>query len=95
MADIYSPWAAGSEEDVTTMGLVTPEYMEMYAEAQAGPGSEAEMEMETEPEVEDSEPEAEMPEVSDPMKEHMSMAMETMQQQANVISKLMTMLTGS
>lgn len=89
MADIYSPWMAGSEEDVTTMGLATPEYMEMYAEAQAGPGSEASGEMETEPEMEspDSEQQA-------GMHAAMQMAMQTINQQSSVIQSLMAQLKG-
>lgn len=87
MADIYSPWMAGSEEDVTTMGLATPEYMEMYAEAQAGPGSEAEVEMETEPEIETPEPESA---TDDAMK----MALATINQQSTVINQLLAQLRG-
>lgn len=88
MANIYSPWMAGSEEDVTNMGLVTPEYLEMYAEAEAGPGSEAEIEMETEPEIELPESE------SEPNSEFISQAMSTMQAQADAITALTSMLTG-
>lgn len=90
MADIYSPWMAASEEDVTTMGLATPEYMEMYAEAQAGPGSEASVEMETEPEIET--PESEQ---GDGMKEAMQMALQTINQQSSVIQSLMAQLKGA
>lgn len=89
MADIYSPWMAGSEEDVTTMGLATPEYMEMYAEAQAGPGSEASVEMETEPEMES--PESEQ---GDGMHSAMQMALQTINQQSSVIQSLMAQLKG-
>lgn len=96
MADIYSPWMAGSEEDVTTMGLATPEYMEMYAEAQAGPGSEASVEMETEPEVEDSsEGDAATEEASQSgMHSAMQMALKTINQQSSVIQSLMEQLKG-
>ena len=87
MADIYSPWMASEEEDVTTNGLVTPEFMEMYAEAQEGPGAEAVVDMETEPELVDM-PQA-MPEANS---ELMQQAMSTMQQQSNIIDKLLTML---
>lgn len=87
MADIYSPWAAGSEEDVTTMGLATPEYMEMYAEAQAGPGSKASVEMETEPEVKDPEMEQQ-----GGMHEAMQMALQTINQQSAIINQLLTTL---
>lgn len=89
MADVYSPWMAGSEEDVTTMGLATPEYMEMYAEAQAGPGSEASVEMETEPEMES--PESEQ---GDGMHSAMQMALQTINQQSSVIQSLMAQLKG-
>ena len=89
MADIYSPWMAASEEDVTDMGLVTPEYAEMYAEAQAGPGSEAEVEMETEPEIETPESDSESG-----MKEAMQMALQTINQQSSVIQSLMAQLKG-
>lgn len=95
MADIYSPWMAGSEEDVTTMGLATPEYMEMYAEAQAGPGSEASVEMETEPEVEDSGGEADTgdsTEMQSGMHEAMKMALQTINQQSSVIQSLLATL---
>ncbi len=95
MADIYSPWAAGSEEDVTTMGLATPEYMEMYAEAQAGPGSEASVEMETEPEIETPEFEADAgdsTEMQTGMHEAMKMALQTINQQSSVISQLLATL---
>jgi hypothetical protein len=88
MADIYSPWLASSEEDVTSMGLITPEYLEMYAEAQEGPGAEAELELETEPEIETPEPE------SEPNHELMMQAMSTMQKQADTISMLLSMMTG-
>lgn len=90
MADIYSPWMASPEEDETTMGLVTPEYMEMYAEAQAGPGSEASVEMETEPEVKDPEMEQQ-----DGMHEAMQMALQTINQQSSVIQTLMAQLKGA
>lgn len=89
MADIYSPWMASEEEDVTTQGLVTPEYMEMYAEAQVGPGAEAALDMETAPELEPPLPE--MPEANS---ELMAQAMSTMQQQATIIDKLLKALTG-
>lgn len=89
MADIYSPWMAASEEDVTDMGLVTPEYMEMYAEAQAGPGSEASVEMETEPGIETPESGSESG-----MKEAMQMALQTINQQSSVIQTLMAQLKG-
>ena len=96
MADVYSPWLAGSEEDVTTMGLATPEYMEMYAEAQAGPGSEASVEMETEPEMEDSsEGDAATGEESQSgMHAAMQMALQTINQQSSVIQSLMAQLKG-
>lgn len=86
MADIYSPWMASEEEDVTTQGLVTPEFMEMYAEAQDGPGAEAELDMETTPVMETAAPEANS--------ELMAQAMSTMQQQATIIDKLLKALTG-
>jgi hypothetical protein len=67
MADIYSPWMAGPEEDVTDMGMVTPEYMEM----QQG-------------ESEDSAtPDA------------MQMALQTINQQSQVIATLMSQLKGN
>jgi hypothetical protein len=34
MSALNGPWMYSSEEDVTTMGLVTPEYQEMALEAQ-------------------------------------------------------------
>lgn len=92
MADIYSPWMAGSEEDVTSMGLATPEYMEMYAEAQAGPGSEAEVEMETEPEIETPEESADTGdsiEMQGGMHSTMQLALQTINQQSSVISQLL------
>ena len=97
MADIYSPWMAGSEEDVTTMGLATPEYMEMYAEAQAGPGSEASVEMETEPEMEDSSGEAGAVSTDGEgsgMHSAMQMALKTINQQSLVMQSLMEQLKG-
>lgn len=79
MADTYSPWMASSDEDITDGGLATPEYAEMYAEAQAGSETEAQA-----PEME----------AEGGMHEAMTMALQTINQQSNVINQLMAQLKG-
>ena len=91
MADIYSPWMAGAEKDVTDEGFVTPEYMDMMqgeSEDEGSSTSEAEPgeEMPGQPEEDSGE---------DPMKSALQMALQTINQQFSVIQTLMAQLKGA
>lgn len=101
MATIYSPWMAGAEEDVTDQGFVTSAYMGM----QQGEVNDVEDEGSSSPEAEPGEempgqPEEDAGESEDSsmqggMHEAMKMALETINQQSNVISALMAQLKGN
>lgn len=79
-----SPWMYSEEEDVTDFGFVAPEYQEMAAEAR-----DEEVEI-LPPGVTENSGSAE----GEPNAELMAQAMSTMQKQADIISKLMTMMVG-
>ena len=97
MAAVYSPWMTSDEEDMTIKGLITPAYMGMQqgesdTEDENSGGSEAEPgeEMPGQPEEDTGEPEAE-----GGMHEAMTMALQTINQQSNVINQLMAQLKGA
>ena len=100
MATVYNPWMAGSEEDVTMRGLLTPAYMDM----QQGEMSDVEDEGSSSPEAEPGEEMPGQPEedtgesedsgMQDGMHEAMKMALQTINQQSNVINQLMAQLKG-
>jgi hypothetical protein len=91
MADIYSPWMASSEEDVTEKGFVLPEYGEMYAEAQG------ELESESDSASDSNEPATPAEAVTEGaggMHESLKMALATINQQSTVINRLLAQLQG-
>lgn len=94
MATVYNPWMAGGEEGVTDQGFVTSAYMDM----QQGEMNDVEDEGSSSPEAEPGEELPGQPEEDsgeDPMKSAMQMALQTINQQSNVINQLMAQLKGA
>ena len=100
MATVYSPWMAGGEEDVTIKGLLTPAYMNMQqgemndVEDEGSSTPEAEPGEEMPGQAEEDTGESEDSGVQGGMHEAMKMALETINQQSNVINTLMAQLKG-
>lgn len=101
MAQVYSPWMAGGEEDVTDQGFVTSAFMDMQqgeandAEDEGSSSSEAEPGEEMPGQPEEDTGESEDSSMQSGMHEAMKMALATINQQFNVISTLLTQLKGA